>query len=442
MNKVLIVSKDQRIPYIPEDVKYDFWSLKEFYEVAGSEEGLTTPYSEIFFNIDSLPEELYRQLKESELADIITYYSWVDVNVELPFYIEEGVKKYQYEEEEDEEEEEINDKQSTLLHGPTPSDEENVEQPNSTEEKINENVLGGIDVIVDPIVETNTNQLNTSHLEALISNKYEQEEVNPSGKGKLKSAKVILFGSSKGGTGKSTTCLITARRYAQAHPDKRVALADFDIIDGQVGISLLKPSPTLKDYYKQYVYGNIGFEYLRNCSIRSEHFSPNLDFYLAPSIDIPEVTNNTDFFFFFYELLLTNYDVVFFDSGIDYLGKEPISRLYKYANRIILTCTTSINSVNSVVKQIQRLKGQNNNVFKPADNIAEKLHVVLTRVAPNSSTNDIVIQTITKEEVPIIAAFGNLDDLINRSQWWQQWEVWDKDERIISYLDKIANFDD
>ena len=51
MNKVLIVSKDQRIPYIPEDVKYDFWSLKEFYEVAGSEEGLTTPYSEIFFNI-------------------------------------------------------------------------------------------------------------------------------------------------------------------------------------------------------------------------------------------------------------------------------------------------------------------------------------------------------------------------------------------------------
>ena len=224
------------------------------------------------------------------------------------------------------------------------------------------------------------------------------------------------------------------------HPGERIALADFDIIDGQIGITISKASPTLMDYYKQYKVGNTSFMHLHNSVVKSEKFNPNLDFYLAPPMDIPEITNNFDFWQNVLELLLTNYDTVFFDSGIDYLGKPPISRLYKIADKIILTSNTSINSVKSIVRQLQTLSGRRkNNVFTPENHILDRVNLVLTRVSSDSATNDIVIGTLSKY-APIIAAFGNIDDQITKTQWYQQWNIWDYEDKVNKYLDKITSF--
>ena len=111
----------------------------------------------------------------------------------------------------------------------------------------------------------------------------------------------------------------------------------------------------MQDFYKVYKGGHSEFSYLDNCKVKSDHFSPNIDFYLAPSQDIPTITNDTTYWNTVFKLLITNYDVVFFDSGIDYLGKAPISQLYKIADKIIITCNPSINSVKSVIKQFKTL---------------------------------------------------------------------------------------
>lgn len=266
------------------------------------------------------------------------------------------------------------------------------------------------------------------------------------------SAKVILFGSSKGGTGKTFTALISAYYYAKTHPNQKVALADFDIIDGQIGITINKLGPTLQDYYKNYIGGNRDFSYLNNVRVRSDHFSSNIDFYLAPAQDIPEITENTTFWIDVFKQLLSNYDVVFFDSGIDYLGKAPISMLYKLADRIILTCNPSINSVKSVVKQLTTLCGtRRNNVFNEKNKILDKCSIVLTRVynkmvlpdgtVQDNPINDLVVGNLTKY-APVIATFGNIDNIISQVQWYQRWHLIDENADIIEQLERIVSMEE
>ena len=275
-----------------------------------------------------------------------------------------------------------------------------------------------------------------------------QDDGSKSYSGRSGSAKVILFGSSKGGTGKTFTALVSAYWYAKTHPNQKVALADFDIIDGQIGITINKLGPTLQDYYKNYIGGNTDFSYLNNVRVRSDHFASNIDFYLAPAQDIPEITENVTFWIDVFKQLLSNYDVVFFDSGIDYLGKAPISMLYKMADRIIITCNPSINSVKSVVKQLTTLCGRRkNNVFNPKNNILDKCNVVLTRVynkmvlpdgtVMDNPINELVGDNITQVGVPIIAAFGNIDNIISQVQWYQRWELIDENPDIIEQLEYI-----
>ena len=254
-----------------------------------------------------------------------------------------------------------------------------------------------------------------------------------------KAAKVILFGSSKGGTGKTFTCLATAYWYAKTHPTEDVALADFDIIDGQIGITVNKITPTMQNYYNLYMQDQRDIDQLRNCKVKSEYFSPNLDFYLAPSQDIPQITNDTDYWTSVFKLLITNYDVVFFDSGIDYLGKAPISQLYKIADKIIITCNPSINSVKSVIKQFKTLSGERTNpVFRAADDIMSRVNVVLTRVYENQDINEIVVTNLVRH-APVIAAFGNIDNIISRIQWYQEWTLIDTNPEITESLTEIAS---
>lgn len=253
-------------------------------------------------------------------------------------------------------------------------------------------------------------------------------------------AKVILFGSSKGGSGKTTTCLMSAYWYAKSHPTQKIAVADFDIIDGQIGISINKLTPTMQDYYKLYKNDHKEFTYLDNCKVKSDKFTPNVDFFLAPSQDIPTITNDVEFWNDIFQKLITNYDVVFFDSGIDYIGKPPISQLYKIADHIIITCNTSINSTKSVIKQFKTLSGARvNNVFRKGDDILSKVRVVLTRMSDMQDVNNIVIQNLSGF-APVVAQFGQIDKELARIQWYQMWTTVDTTPAIVDQLNKIIDF--
>ena len=260
-------------------------------------------------------------------------------------------------------------------------------------------------------------------------------------KHKKADALVYLFGSAKGGTGKTTTSLMSAYVFAQLHPELKIAFADFDITDGQVSIALQKPSPTLFDFYKVYLHGKQTFSDLENCKVRSEYFR-NVDFYFAMPQDIPEITDDMKFWHTVLELLLKNYDVVFFDSAIDYLDKKPVSMVYTIANKIYLTSNTSIISVKSVIKQIKTLAGlRKNNVFDADDHILDNIRVILTRV--NQQSNDInsYIVNSFNEFVPVVGVFGNLDSVIEQIQWYQRWNLLDENvnpeiwNMIVNYLD-------
>lgn len=449
MADYLIITKDRRIPDDAKNFNYSVLTKEQFVAGANSEEGIEIEGG-IFYNIDSIDQNIYMAIKDA--MDIpITYYKFSDQNVNLGFEIEEEIKVYT-----------VAQPQPVVQPTPPPQPEvSQVVQPTQPTQPVQPTQptvkpdpippqttrpqnptppkVGDLDVVSDPNTNYDPNILHERDLinsleEPWILDRDENNKDDP------KVAKVILFGSSKGGTGKTFTCLLSAYRYAKTHPRERIALADFDIIDGQVGITISKTNPTLLDFYKQYKGGFTDYKYLNNCIVKSEKFSPNLDFYLAPPMDIPEVTNNTKFWQDVFELLLTNYDTVFFDSGIDYLGKPPISKLYIIADKIILTSNTSINSVKSIVRQLQTLSGmRKNDVFKPDYHILDRVNLVLTRVSSDNATNDLVIQTLSKY-APIVAAFGNIDDQISKTQWYQQWNIWDYEEKVNKYLDKITSF--
>lgn len=464
MSKYLIVTQDQRIPPDIQMFDYEVWSLQQFIEAAGSEEGINIDEG-VWFNIDSINKDVYDAIHEG-IEIPLKFYKFEDQNIVLDFVISEGISNYEIKKPEPPQEE-IPIVENIQQQIPTqPPQMQPAQQPvaapiqqpeipqipiqpmqqpaapiqqPSIQERTSVEIpteIGDLSVINSNVTEIDNNRLNELNLSNLLNTEGDTIKENTG-----KPAKVILFGSSKGGTGKTFTCLLAAYRYAKTHPTERVALADFDIIDGQVGITINKNNPTLGDYYKQYNAGNGTFDYLSNVIVKNDHFNSNLDFYLAPPMDVPEITNNVNFWQNVFELLIKNYDTVFFDSGIDYLGKPPISRLYKIADKIILTSNTSINSVKSIIRQLQTLSGRRkNNVFHPENKILDRVNLVLTRVSSNNATNTLVLENLSKY-APIVAAFGNIDDQISKSQWYQQWEIWDYETKVNSYLDKITSLD-
>lgn len=250
-----------------------------------------------------------------------------------------------------------------------------------------------------------------------------------------KQARIILFGSSKGGTGKTFTSLISAYRYAKKHPDQRVAVSDFDIIDGQVGITIHKIAPTMLDYYKKFNFGQDDFETMKQYKVKSENFPDNLDFYLAPR-DI--YIQNDEFWDSIFVNLIENYDVVFFDSGIDYMNYKPISTLYKIADKIILVSTTSIKSVSSVSKQIGRLKGTiKNPVFSEEDGIGDRLNLVITQAGKHDEMNSKVFATF-QSRINIVGVFGMLTPEIQKAEYYGSWDIFDKNAKFNETLDRMV----
>lgn len=427
--KNLVVSVDERIPTAAKD-DYLHMTPDEFLEAVSS--GTVTFDENLFYNLDSLTADIYAALKESVPQEYVIYYIFADQEVNLDFKLEKKAKKYAVAPKEPVEEQP--QQQEVKQEVSEPRVENN--SPQAVEQKPNENYTNvGVDVLTNNEVKTASDrELMEEKWKTALSGKstsFSEKKTN-------KPAKVILFGSSKGGTGKTFTCLLTAYRYAKTHPEEKVALADFDIIDGQIGITLMLGRPTMYDYYKLYKSGRNTFEDLYTCHTNSDKFSPNIDFYLAPEIDFPEVTNNNDFWNNVFTHLIKNYDTVFFDSGIDYLGKLPISKLYKIADKILITSNTSINSVKSVGKQLETLSGlRKNNVFQPEDRILDRVGVILTRVSPNSDINKVATDYL-KGYTNIVAAFTNMDDQITRTQWYQEWHIWDNYPKICEYLDRIV----
>ena len=478
----IIVSNDTRIPETLSGCRVEQWQVSEFYEHASFEEGLIIDEG-LWYDFSVITEPIYEALSQSGLDSQLVYYMYDDaplsdfaksvLNDDVIVYSTakpvEQEKPIQVNNLPDPIVAEVAEENTTIIPEPVLNS-----QPTTQMSQINQNVVQA--PYSQPIqnqYEQNTNiyqqpvsngplingmplvggniqnnmisgmgmpapQMNTNMSNMLLYDDFDAK----TGNRKAAPAKVFLFGSSKGGTGKTFTCLISAYWYAKQHPKQKVALADFDIIDGQIGITINKLTPTMQDFYKLHKGGVGDYAHLENCRVRSEHFSPNIDFYLAPSQDIPTVTNDHAFWTDLFKLLITNYDVVFFDSGIDYLGKPPISQLYKIADKIIITCNPSINSVKSVIKQFKTLSGQRlNPVFRPADDILRKINVVLTRVGNQEDINNTVVTNITKY-APVIAAFGNIDHIISQVQWYQMWTLIDNNPDIIMYLDEITKLED
>ena len=177
---------------------------------------------------------------------------------------------------------------------------------------------------------------------------------------------------------------------------------------------------------------------MAEAKVKSDYFPTNLDFYLAPKESADPIKDD-EFWDRVYYNLITNYDVVFFDTGIDYLNTNPITNIYKIADKIVLTTTTSIKSVSSVSKQVTRLRGDvdTNGKFTKEDGLAEKIGVVITRARPNNTATKTAIKTFETYNVKILAAFGVLDESIEEAEYFGNWGIFDKNDKFNKNLDKI-----
>jgi len=479
----IVVSNNSRVPKDLDGFQVENWSAEEFLDRASSDDGIEIDEG-IWYDVSYLTEPIYEGLKAYKEAGVNLIYYRFDDKPNVDFAMEDNVVVYETAKPKVEPVQEIATPQPLVEPTPQPvvtptiepqvveqpivqqpiqqtvetttyiqpqvPQQQMVQQPmaqpmvqqpqmvqNEYAPQVNQPIVGGVKLAGSGGNNNATKNIITTNMSNMLQFD-DYDSITPQANRKAAPAKVILFGSSKGGTGKTFTCLISAYWYAKTHPTERIALADFDIIDGQIGITINKLTPTMQDFYKVAKAGHNDFAHLDNCKVKSDHFSPNIDFYLAPSQDIPTITNDNEFWTDVFKLLITNYDVVFFDSGIDYLGKPPISQLYKIADKIIITCNPSINSVKSVIKQFKTLSGQRiNNVFRPGDDILSRTNVVLTRVYDNQTINDLVVQNIVKF-APVIAAFGNIDDIISQVQWYQQWELIDQNSEITDSLEDIT----
>lgn len=271
--------------------------------------------------------------------------------------------------------------------------------------------------------------------EAIMDNDYASD-----GSENAKNARMIVFGSSKGGTGKTFTAIMSTYMYAKSHPDERIALVDFDIIDGQVGISIHKVRPTMARFYTEYQKGYTDFKTMNAFCVKGNScFPKNVDFYLAPTSG--SAINNNDFWLTVLQNCMQNYDVVVFDTGIDYLNIIPISYAYKIADKVNIVTTTSIKSVNSVTKQIGRLKGEIKSpgkdedgnftewVFTAEDDLASKINVIITQMVPGDKMNKTIYANLSNK-ANVIATFGVITDSVSSAEFYGEWNVFDNNPQI------------
>ena len=277
-----------------------------------------------------------------------------------------------------------------------------------------------------------TTGFDTLYQESVVQSEYLEDEDEDN-----KEAEVFVFGSSKGGSGKTFTCLLSAYNYAKQNPHKKIAVADFDIIDGQIGVTIHKFSPTIFNYYKHWVkeQDSDHSSDLSLFKVSPEFMPHNLDFYLASK---DHIIKEDKFWNDVFKKLIVKYDRVYFDTGIDYMNHHPIYTLYKIADKIMLTSTANLRSVGSVLKQIQRLKGlsESNGIFSEEDEIESKLNLVITQANLDSKY---LAKTINQFEkiVNVIGVFGYMPNEIEKAEIERQWYVFDDNQHVQEILNKI-----
>lgn len=411
--------QSQNIP-----IKGQHLTVGEFIDLASTQINVT----KLYFNVNDLDESIYEMLYDS-LGEMLILFS---LENHIPAYAENLDVLYWLEpvenpvdesiEEEDEDpqdqfEEDIFDEQEDIIkinHGNTDSESEYDFEEEDEEDPVSHNTE------IDSLFNASVTPSET----------FEEQAIDN------KEAEVYVFGSSKGGSGKTFTCVISAYRYAKQNPHKKVALADFDIVDGQIGITIHKIEPTMFNFFRQWVNDDKSFDFMKNYKVNSQFFPANLDFYLAPK-DL--VIKNDEFWEDVFRNLILNYDRVYFDTGISYMEHHPIYTLYKIADKIILTSSTSIKSTSSVLKQIMKLKGENKNeIFSPEDNIGPRLNVVITQAVKGSSnTYDVINRFKNLCNVNVLGVFGYLTNDIEKAEYSGAWHLFDNKEKFCELVDKI-----
>lgn len=242
---------------------------------------------------------------------------------------------------------------------------------------------------------------------------------------KEKVGTIITFGSAKGGAGKSFTSMITAYRYAVEHPSEKIAFLDLDIIEPQISAILRCLNKSIKPYYLSYKQGKDDFSELEKCKYNHRGMPENLDFYLNQKEQHP--IDDTTFWETVMTRLFYNYDMVFLDTGTEYLEIPAIITAYKVADRINLVCMPNITSSVVVSRQIKNLTGETQNAhYKPEDELRDKINLVFTNYNDNNITNAIVEGM--GDKCPIVARFGYLSPKIDEVEILNKWNYFDDNE--------------
>jgi len=434
--KNIVVTNSSILPEEFKKFEYALLSEDEFFDQASSDAGLQFE-DHIYYDATLLTKDRYDMLKEGIDPEELVFYKFDNQILDSSLTFSAGeLKIYK-----SHAEEKVVEEKPVVIEAPKVQEVEKPQVKEKVEEKPvieDEPVAESIDNIAvindNDIVPQSSQDLDTEHLSNILN----YDDVTSISSSSTKPAKIITFGSAKGGTGKSFTSVLTAYRYANAHPNERIAFIDLDVITGQINVIINKTLPTIYDFYKQYKLGHTEFKYLENVKTKNDHFNSNIDFYLSPSVEIPEITDNMEFWKLVLEHLYRHYDCVFIDTGIDFRNKEVITTAYRIADKLVLVTNMSIQAVKTTITQLQILSGERkNNVFTKDNNMLAKTSLVLTRVSANDSINKLVIQNL-KQYAPIVAAFGNIDDKISQATWYQKWSVFKNDEKINKYLDKIA----
>ena len=412
---------------IPDEFKSkNIVTFDKFCELISSDEGINA--DSITVDVNSFNEEVFNNIKD---IDGIEFVSFSDTIPDFASTV--NVKVYSN----DFTQEISNDSVFNSNSGISVPDE--ISEAIMNKRKENDHVDETTKIVKEDITNLcKSNESTTSDIFNLINSAADPEYNENVDKETYNnySARVVTFGSSKGGVGKTFTSVASTNRYAKLHPELRIALLDFDIMDGQVGICIHKIRPTLKDYYKQYTIGNDDFKTLREFSVKaaSDSYAKNVDFYLAPA---GNYINDNKFWYNVVCNCISNYDLVVFDTGIDYMHLDPIKFAYKCADKINIITTTSIKSVSSVTKQISYLTGAiDNTVYTKEDGLSGKINIIITQMVDNDEIN-MGIYNELQRRANVIAAFGVITDSIQRCEMFGEWDIFDNNKDINENFDKI-----
>lgn len=428
----LIVTNDKRIPKELQNFDKEVWTKAEFIEKAAkSEDGLSIADDDtLCLNIDVLDEGLYNALRVYEGSNVhLEYYKFEDQTLDLS-YMKSEIKVYKVDKPKPEPIPEP-------IKPPTPpTPEPVVEQPKVEElPKVEEKP-----VVVDTQKEVQLNKKNQTLFSGLENLIQDIDDTSASHE-HSKDTKIIAFISAKGGSSKSTTALMTLYHYAKTHPTERIACLDLDLHDPQISIVLNMRHRSITKHYKDFVAGDTSFDSLKRCAATHPQFASNIDFYLPPSLEIEEISNNADFWKNVLKLLSENYDFVIIDTMPNFFKSDAAKMALNIADKAIIPSNTSVNSVKSVFRQLQIFNGDAKIAnFKPDKDLLKKCFVSVAKMNPKSKDVNNMVRSMFNKYVPICAEFGIIEDEIEQLHWYQNWNIIFERPEILKQLENIEDF--